>query len=138
MFYTWPEAQQPGSIANSALGDKTWRWVELAIVIPIFMVHLRLKGEDSTLDRHLLFGHLRDALALINQEGDDQEIIGMSLLSPGYMNGSDDFQLGKISEIWHDKRNDIYKFVLYSGQSLLFDIFQREEIIPEMELILRF
>lgn len=136
MFYTWPEAQQPGSIANSALGDKTWRWVELAIVIPIFLVHMRLKGEDSTLDRHLVFGQLRDALEVINQKSDDQEIIGMSLLSPGYMNGSDDFQLGKISQIWCDKTSTIHKFVLANGQSLTFDLFQRGEIDFEMELML--
>lgn len=136
MFYTWPEAQQPCSLANPSLGDKTWRWVELAIVIPLFLLHVRLKEEDSTLDRHLLFGQLREALEVINQKNDNQEIIGMLLLSPGYMNGSEDFQLGKISEIWRDKTSTIHKYVLDSGQSLIFDMFQREEIDPEMELLL--
>jgi hypothetical protein len=138
MFYTWPEAQQSSALTNPGLGDKTWRWVELAIAIPLFLIHVRLKEEDSTLDRHLLFGQLRDALEVINQKNDSQEIIGMSLLSPGYMNGSDDFQLGKVSEIWRDKTSTMHKYVLDSGQSMTFDLFQRTVSEPEMELMLSF
>jgi hypothetical protein len=54
------------------------------------------------------------------------------------MNGSDDFQLGKVSEIWRDKTSTMHKYVLDSGQSMTFDLFQRTVSEPEMELMLSF
>lgn len=139
MFYTWPEAKQPSPPINPPMGEQTWRWVEMAIEIPIFLLHFRVKQDDATMDRHLLFGQLRDALDVINQKCADLEIIGMLLLSPGYMNGSGEFQLGKISEIWRDKETStMHKYVLDTGQSLSFDLIQRTGVEPEMELMLSF
>lgn len=139
MFYTWPEAKQPSPPVYPPMGEQTWRWVELAIAIPVFLLHLRVKEEDAAMDRHLLFGQLRDALEVINKKSHDLEIVGMSLLSPGYMNGSEDFQLGKIREIWRDKKTStMHKYVLDNGQSLSFDFLQRTDIELEIELILSF
>lgn len=91
------------------------------------------------MDRHLLFGQLREALEVIDQKNNNLEIIGMSLLSPSYMNGSADYQLGKIREVWRDKRTSaMHKYVLDCGQALSFDLFQRADIDREMELILSF
>lgn len=101
MFRTDIKAQVPWPNVNGMF----WKWVELVAALPHFLVtvHQPETREDSDFDTTLIFGDIKDVLAIINEPKNTFEVVRIDLLSPGYLNSSNGFKLGQLSEIWLEK-----------------------------------
>lgn len=137
MIYSSPAAEVriPTGLARN--GERSWRWMELGLQIPYFLVSLQTITEDIDVVRHLLFGHLRDVLDLASQQSASFKVLNLGLLSPGYMNGTERYQLGQVREIWSAKgRGQPNLFVMEDGTKLRFDVTGEPSDDLELELVL--
>lgn len=121
MFYTSQEALISTPVQMSDNGSKLWRWVEFGLYIPYFLVTQLISEESSEIGQHLIFGQIQDLMAHAAQLPNNVVISEIGLLSPGYMNGTDNFQLGVIKEIWKSKQqSNNFLFIMKNGQTLSF------------------
>jgi hypothetical protein len=136
MFYTHPEAEfaLPPGLAPS--GERAWNWVELSLQIPYFLLSMDVEIQEVSFRRHYVFGLLRDVMALITSSRDMIKNLEMGLLTPGFMNGSDSYQLGRVAEIWGFRDSDVQVFVMADGTKFHFP--PREDGLndQEMELVI--
>lgn len=137
MFYSSATAEVhiPKGLAPN--GERSWRWIELGLQVPYFMVSLHTSAEDVDVVQHLLFGYLRDVLDLAAQQSASFQVQNLDLLSPAYMNGSERYQLGRVKEVWTAKgRGQPNVFVMSDGAKLRFDLSGKPAEDLEMELVL--
>jgi len=120
MFHTHPEAELRLPLAFSPIGERSWHWVELAIQIPYFLLSFKVETEDGTIGRHFIFNRESDAMSLIANSKDVIRDVKMGLLSPGYMNGSNSYQLGQIKEIWGIPDSPEKMYVMSDGEKFYF------------------
>lgn len=137
MFYTEPEAEHKFLSAIDPYGARSWRWIEFAIKIPVFLVSGDVNTEDGAIGRDWLFCRLEDVLQLINASKGTLTKIEIGLLSPGYMNGSGSYQLGMIKEVWQQRDGRSQLFVLVDGTKLRNSFDADTDAHQELELILR-
>lgn len=138
MFYTLPDAEQPMPECFAPMGERKWRWVELGLQIPYFLLHVVFTRDDEmTREKHFVFSLLRDALDLIAVQSSQLQVKELSLISPDYMNGTSGYRLDTIKQIWRDKETGkAFSFVLSDGRKLAYDLDGDEEQDREMELLL--
>lgn len=138
MFHTYPEAELPVPPALASFGERSWHWVECALQIPYFFLSVGLETDEGSFRRHFLFSHLKDLLSLVGASGDHVKEIEIGLLSPGYMNGSNSYQLGKIKEIWECRDTQGCLFIMSDGAKYHYpsDIGCEEEQAKELILSL--
>lgn len=139
MFQTYPESEVklPGVLAT--LGEKSWRWIELVSHIPYFYLSVKVDaGEGFLFGREYIFCHLVDMLTLMTESGDEFKDIEIGLMSPGHMNGSDFYQLGRIKEIW-ERKSDHKRMFVMSDDTKIFDSTDDEVSILDhpMELLIK-
>lgn len=136
MIHTLPSAELPNLAARQARGERTWSWVELGLPIPYFLASQREVTPEGNLVREFLISRLAHLLSLANQCGPDRQLVGVGLLSPGYMNGTDQYQLGAVRAIWRSRSNPLkQRFEMTDGTQLLFDITGHPDA-DDMELVL--
>lgn len=136
MFRTFPEAEQYLPPVFTTFGEKSWRWIELPLRIPYFLLSVSVITEDGTVGRDLFFSHSRDLLNAIAEMKDLIRDTKISLLSPGYMNGSDSWQMGKIKELWKCRDSHEQMFVMNDGTKLYYPTDEPEKNNNDMELII--
>lgn len=95
-----------------------WNWVELAVLAPIFMLEIAARSGDAELVIHRMTSDIR---VLRNHAHTTEAGIlrRVFLLSPGYVNGSDSFQLDALDSVCsspNDPMNMLFK--LSSGRTL--------------------
>lgn len=136
MFYTHPEAEFAIPPGLASFGERGWHWVELSFQIPYFLLSMDVEIQEVSLRRHYVFGLLRDAMGLITSSGDVIKNLEIGLLSPGFMNGSGSYQLGRVTEIWGFRDSDVQIFVMSDGAKFHFP--PREDSLndEEMELLI--
>ena len=138
MFHTYPEAEQflPSGLAT--FGERSWKWVELSLQVPYFLLAINITSESCTFRRHFVFSEINGLLNLIACMKDEVEDIDISLLSPSYMNNSDSYQLGKIKEIWQNRDGLEQAFVMSDGTKLYYPSSVIDSSNQKMELIASF
>lgn len=135
MFHTHPDAEQSMPPGLLPLGEKSWRWIELSIQIPYYVLSfiVEIEGEEITLQ--YMFAHVRDVINLIDTSGATIRNLKVGLLSPGYMNGSDSYQFGQIKQIWQSKDGGRL-FLMDGGTKLYFSLAEDATENFEGELVL--
>lgn len=137
MFYTSPEAEVRVPKPLAPNGERSWRWVELGLQIPYFLLSIQISNEETEMVRRLVLGQLQDVLDIASQQSESFQVIDLGLLSPGYMNGSESYQLGTIKEIWGAKETgQPTVFVMADRSKLTFSLGSKEPKEVEMELLL--
>lgn len=136
MFHTQPEAEYKILSAMNPDGERSWRWIELVIHIPLFLVSGFVETKDGEFARDWIFGQFGDVLNLMVTSGGTLSNIEIGLLSPGYMNGSNSYQLGKIKEIWQHPNGPSKLFVLADGTKLRYSSNENSKNEQELELVL--
>ena len=118
-------------------GTRSWNWVELGLQIPIFLLSLHvIEDENTSYGHHVLYGSLSDLLCAVATQSDKVRIHELQLLSPGYMNGGERYQIGLVKEIWHRKATPNYLCVMADGNELRFEPVVLTENPQEMALVL--
>lgn len=135
MFYTHPDAEFALPPALSPFGERSWHWVEFSLQIPYYFLSVSVATEDGSFRRHFLFSQLRDVLGLIAASKDGFKEIDIALLSPGHMNGSSSYMLGRVKEIWERRGGHEQMFVMSDGATLHFPPDGDNKNSREMELV---
>lgn len=135
MFHTHPEAELIFPLGLASFGERSWYWVELSIQIPYLFLSVNVEIEECTIRRHFIFSHLRDALGLIAESRDIAKDLEIGLLSPGYMNGSNSYQLGQVKEIWERRGGREQMFVMSDGAKFHYPSDADGVMNQEMELV---
>jgi hypothetical protein len=119
MFHTHPDAELPMPPGLLAPGERAWRWIELPLQIPYYVVSFVVNTEDADISLQYMFTHVRDVLNLIDTSGNKIWNLKVGLLSPGHMNGSNSYQFGLIKQIWQSKDGGEL-FLMDNGSKLYF------------------
>lgn len=135
MFHTHPEAELTLPPGLAPFGQRSWHWLELPLQIPYFFISINVENEECTFRRHFLFSQLRDALSLIGASRDVFKNLEIGLLSPGYMNGSNSYQLGQVKEIWECRGGYEQMFLMSDGAKFHFPPNEDGKKDQEMELV---
>lgn len=136
MFHTHPEAELTLPPGLASFGQRSWHWVELPLQIPYFFLSITEETEEGLFRRRFIFSQLRDVLILIAESRDDAfKDLEIGLLSPGYMNGSSNYQLGQIKEIWKSRGGHKQVFVMSDSAKFCFPPEKDDINEQEMELI---
>ncbi|MFH1493366.1 MAG: hypothetical protein ABIG70_01035 [Pseudomonadota bacterium] len=136
MFDTHPEAEITLARSFSPSGQRSWHWVELSLQIPFFLLSVNLETEEGCFRREFLFSQIKDALGLISASRSIIDRLEIGLLSPGYMNGSNTYQLGRVKEVWKRRNGHEQLFVMADESRLHFPPNVDGMQDREMELVL--
>lgn len=135
MFHTHPDAEQLMPPSLLPPGEKCWRWIELSIQIPYYVLSFIVEIEGTEFSLQYMFTHVSDVINLIDTSSDKVRNLKLGLLSPGYMNGSDFYQFGQIKQIWQSKDGEKL-FLMDNGTKLYFPYSLDEIHKFEGELVL--
>lgn len=138
MFQTYPEGEIKALGCVDHAGLRSWHWVELSLQIPCFLVTACMPLKEGAIKRQFIFSQLSDVLDLIATSKGVFSDIEVGLLSPGYVNGTNSYQLGKIKEIWRRRENCCQEFVMFDGSKLQFPPASKQMTEQELELIVCF
>jgi hypothetical protein len=99
-----------------------WNWVELGVDAPFFMLEITSETEDGDFVTHRMTSNVK---VLRDHVGTTSAGIlkRVFLLSPGYVNGSDSFQLDSLDSVFSSPDNQIdMLFNLTDGRTLHFHL----------------
>lgn len=127
MFYTTPSAEIPTPAELAPHGERTWQWIELGLNIPMFLAHYKDPEQHCT--RHIWLSRFEDLLSLATQGQSEQRLLAIGLLSPDYMNNSENYQLNWVTSIWRDRGDPrVFKYRCQNGVILVNDFFGLEKL----------
>lgn len=137
MFHTYPEAEASVPKALAPNGERLWHWVELGLNMPYFLLEVLTETEDGPFTRHIVSGDVRMVLHTANTPNENVRLLSASLLSPGYVNGTDGYALGRLSEIWSADEESLMDllFVLDDGRTQRFTLQDSPADIETMKLL---
>lgn len=137
MLRTCPEAEFPVRLELSPDGERVWHWVTLGMQIPYFLTEYQINTENGPFVRQVIFSDLELVKSLQQAEDGAVQLRSVSLLSPGYLNGSDGYEMERLDEVrsMPDDPGD-FLFVLKSGRTLRFNLTGSEGRAEEMILLL--
>lgn len=136
MIHTLPNAELPNLTARFARGERSWGWVELGLSIPYFLASQLAVTSEGEVVRDFLISRLDLLLSLAAQDTPERQLLGVELLSPGYMNGTEQYQLGAVKTIWCSRSNKLkQRFDMQDGTQLVFDI-TNDQDSDDMEVVL--
>ena len=99
-----------------------WNWVELAVDAPFFMLEIESKAEEGDFVTRRMTSNI-NVLRGYAAPSDLDILKRVFLLSPGYVNGSDTFQLDAVDSICLLPKNSINMlFRLTDGRTLHFSL----------------
>lgn len=99
-----------------------WNWVELAVDAPFFMLEIASKTDEGDFVTHRMTSNI-NVLRGHAASSDTDVLKRVLLLSPGYLNGTDTFQLDDLDSIFSsqsDPMNMLFK--LTDGRALHFSL----------------
>ena len=138
MIHTLPSAELPNLAARFAPGERSWSWIELGLSIPYFLASQLAVTSEGEVVRDFLIARLDQLLSLAAQDTPERQLLGVGLLSPGYMNGTEQYQLGAVKTIWRSRSNKLkQRFDMQDGTQLVFDI-TNDQQSDDMEVVLAF
>lgn len=118
MFHTHSSAELKLPPGLGPRGTRSWYWVELPLQLPYFCVSIGSDGKEG-LRRQFIVAHIKDVLTLLStlteKNASNHEV---GLMSPGYMNGTDFYKMGRIKEAWASSDGHKYKYVMEDGENL--------------------
>lgn len=117
-FTTYPQAENKFLSSLSAENERSWNWVEFSINTPMYLASADFTEDGLTLGRTFIFGNLRDLFGFLENPCAEYSNFAVSLLSPGFLNGTSAYQLGVLKEIWIEPSSDSQLFVLDDGKNL--------------------
>lgn len=135
MFMTHPDAELPIPSGLALHGERTWQWVEFSLQIPYFFLSFSVASGNASLMRYILFSQLKDVLCVVSTIKKGVKDIEIDLLSPGYVNGSNSYKMGKVKEIWEGKNPYEQMFVMSDGARLYFPSDKDGSRDQEFELV---
>ncbi|AZC95870.1 hypothetical protein [Pseudomonas chlororaphis] len=115
MFLTLEHAEVPlGALVK---GAHSWRYVEYLTSQPWFYVMALEHVEGIARPATLLIKALEDLLELEGVDNDAWEITRVHLVSPGHLNGTEDWKMERLKEIAKIKNNgnSSLLYLLHSG-----------------------
>lgn len=118
MFQTQSEAElKHGRLFES--GEFTWKWIEISLRIPLFLVTIEVSFDDESIHRDLMISFIADLEDLYDRQNEDYKIVAVSLVSPNYLNGSSTWKLDKLVQILKSQIGEKeYLFVIDDGRVL--------------------
>lgn len=138
MIHTLPSAELTNLTARFATGERSWGWVELGLSIPYFLASQLAVTSEGEVVRDFLITHLDQLLLLATQDTPECQLLGVGLLSPGYMNGTEQYQLGAVKTIWRSRSNKLkQRYDMQDGTELVFDI-TNDQDSDDMDVVLAF
>jgi len=140
MFHTYPEAEQfiPQPLAQH--GERAWHWVELGLNLPYYLLELVVDTDGVPMVKHITTANLEVVTEASKHVSEHTRLRSVSLLSPGYVNGSDGYQLDRIAEIWSPNPTDRSRllFVLADSRTLRFRLDEEGGTEEDFHLLLDF
>lgn len=136
MFYTHPAAELKLPPGLAPLGEQSWHWVELSLQVPYFFLSFTEQTEDGPFRRHLIFSEVGEAMRLRTYAENEMTSLEIGLLSPGYINGSGSYQMGRIKEIWERPDGSAQMYVMSDGTKLHYRFHEDAIKDQEMELLI--
>ena len=106
MFITNNAFRSPISSLLGNLDAQYWTAAELALCRPWFLVKFRYTQETDDTDtfemtRTMLLSNLTDVeLWALQEQGGSMQLESVLLVSPGHLNGTDDWKMEPLSAIW--------------------------------------
>lgn len=99
-----------------------WNWVELGVDAPFFMLEIASETEDGDFVTHIMTSSI-NVLRAHTGTSEAGVLKRVFLLSPGYVNGSDSFQLDALESVCSSSKNPMNMlFNLTDGRSLHFSL----------------
>lgn len=99
-----------------------WNWVELAVDAPFFMLEIESKAEEGDFVTRRMTSNI-NVLRGYATPSDSDVLTRVFLLSPGFVNGSDAFQLDAVESVCLSPNNSINMlFRLTNGRTLHFSL----------------
>jgi len=99
-----------------------WNWVELAVDVPFFMLEIESKAEEGDFVTRRMTSNI-NVLRGYATPSDSDVLKRVFLLSPGFVNGSDTFQLDAVESVCLSPKNSINMlFRLTDGRTLHFSL----------------
>lgn len=139
MFYTSPEAYIPTPKHLCSDGSKIWRWIEFGPNKPVFLVTQQISEGDLEREQSLMFAHIQDLMAHAVQISDNVKILKIAMLSPGCMNGTKSYQLGRIKQVSMSRqRAPKFLFEMSNGQYYQFPPSEETPNPSEFEMLMAF
>lgn len=120
MINTYPAGEAIFPEQLGVPGQRLWHWVELAYYAPFFIIEVVVDTEDGAFVRPIVTADIRMVANLSVPGYPHARLHQVFLLSPGYLNGSEEFHLARLAEIWSssDEHFGDLLFVLYDGRTL--------------------
>lgn len=120
MFETIPSAEikLPEALAQ---GMRSWRYVFRTVEAPLFLARYRERGDAA---QSLLFlGSVQELVSFLRAHLFGGTVLRVQLLSPGWFNGSQDWALHNLVELWSGVTGKTkavaYKYVLENGSCFI-------------------
>ena len=99
-----------------------WNWVELAVDAPFFMLEIESKAEEGDFVTRRMTSNI-NILRGYAAPSDSDVLKRVFLLSPGFVNGSDAFQLDAVDSVCLSQKNSMNMlFRLTDGRTLHFSL----------------
>lgn len=123
MFLTYPSAEASPLPEELLKNKKLWNWIEFGVETPLLLATLMFHSENPGVDfeyKQLLLSHVRLASNAAELVPGDGYLWAVSLLSPASLNGTSEYKLTPLSEIW--VADDMYhqRFVSMDKTELLY------------------
>jgi len=119
MFQTYRSAIFPMQHDSNVI---LWNWVELAVDAPFFMLEIESKAEEGDFVTRRMTSNI-NVLRGYAAPSDSYVLKRVFLLSPGYVNGSDSFQLDAVDSVFLSPKNSINMLLkLTDGRTLHFSL----------------
>lgn len=108
-----------------------WNWVELGVDAPFFMLEIAFETEDDDFVTHIMTSNI-NVLRAHTGTSEGGVLKRVFLLSPGYVNGSDSFQLDALESVFLSSKNPMNMlFNLTDGRTLHFSL--GDELLDESQ-----
>ncbi len=123
MFFTYPSAET-SQLREELFGEKKlWNWIEFGVETPLLLATLMFHTDKPGLVfeyKQLLLSHVQQVSKAAELLPGDGYLRAVSLLSPGTLNGTSEYQLTQLGEIWVADDMHYQKFVCMDRTELLY------------------
>jgi len=137
MIHTFPEGEFRIPAGLAPPGLKAWRWIELSMQRPYFLVALLYDDPDLPCLRHLVCASVDEVLELDRLNTPGLSIQSVCVICPGYMSNSDTYRMDQIVKIWVTPKGPHEEMYLTTdGRKLRFCMANDPTPEDEMECVL--
>lgn len=140
MLHTYPDAEVTLPKALAPNGERLWHWVELGLNCPYFLLEVLTETEDGPYTRQIVSADVQMLLHTANTPSENVRLLSVSVLTPAYVNGTDGYAFGRLSELWSADEESLLDllFVLDDGRTQRFTLQDQPANIESMKLVADF